>query len=322
MSKDKTSLWEKTEASFKLFEGLSDKRLRGVIEDGQKYLVPVLRVIGGPLMGEHYTLSRELNVIGRDSSCQITLKDPKLSRKHCQISILTKGDQIKDFTIEVEDLESRNGLLVNDKKVKGKVILRAGDQIRLGTNLFGLYLKYPEEIELETYLFKLATRDPTTGLLTKSFFESNLEFEFKRAARYRRPLSFVLMDIDHFKNVNDSYGHQIGDEVLKKVGELIHAEVRFEDTAIRYGGEEMAIILPETKGDDAFKLTERIRKRLEGLNFKLGNQAFKVTASFGIAELSSKILLPSLLVETADKALYEAKRSGRNRCVMAQKLAS
>lgn len=321
---DETVIREKTEASFKLFDELSQKRLINQINPNQKNLVPVLRAIQGPYIGDHFLLNRESNEIGRDSSCQITIKDHNISRRHCKISICYRSALRGEFKITIEDLGSRNGVRVNGQKIEANtsVSVQNGDQIRIGSNIFGLYLKFPEEIELEAFLYKMARKDSTTGLIGKSFFMGHLEFEFKRAQRYKRPLSFVLLDIDFFKKVNDTYGHVVGDEVLKKVGQIIQEELRIEDTAIRYGGEEIALILPETPEKDAYLLAERLRIKLERLTFKMNEKTFKVTASFGVAEYNPAIAAPQGLVEKADRALYKAKESGRNNTFIASQLAS
>jgi diguanylate cyclase (GGDEF)-like protein len=273
-------------------------------------------------LGEHYILSHQNTIIGRDASCTLKLNDPKLSRQHCQISVRHSSDSRTHFEIEIRDMGSRNGIFVNHERINKQTNLKNGDQIRIGATIWGLYLKFPEEVELENYLYKLATRDSTTGLVTKAFFESNLDFEFKRALRYKRPMAFVLMDLDHFKHINDNYGHHVGDEVLKKVGELIRNELRFEDSAIRFGGEEFALILPETTEQEARALVERIRNKLECTQFKTEQKRFVVTSSFGISGVSEHVATTQLLIELADKALYQAKEQGRNRIISASKLAS
>ena len=222
----------------------------------------------------------------------------------------------------VEDLGSRNGLLVNNHHIEEPTLLHNGDILKIGSNTFGFYLKFKEEVQLEKYLHKLATKDPMTGLMSRSFFESTMDFEFKRSVRYQRPMTFVLMDIDHFKRVNDTYGHQVGDMVLEKVGKLICEELRGEDIGIRFGGEEFALILPETKEGGAYPVIERIRQRLEKTKFKIKDITFKVTASFGVAEVRKGMTTTQTLINKADKALYEAKAKGRNQSVFASKLAS
>lgn len=320
---DETIIRDKTEASYRLFDEMSSKRNRNELAGAKRDLIPVLRAISGPYIGEHFLLNREVNEIGRDSLCQITLKDPNISRRHCRITICYRSALRGEFKITIEDLQSRNGIRVNGNKIdETPTLLQNGDHIRIGPNVFGLYLKFPEEIELETFLYKLAKKDATTGLLGKSFFMGHLDFEFKRAQRYKRPLSFILLDIDFFKKVNDTFGHVIGDEVLRKVGEIILEALRVEDTAVRYGGEEMALILPETNEKDAYLLAERLRCKLEKLTFKMNDKTFKVTASFGVSEYNASMAVGQTLVEKADRALYKAKEQGRNNTYLASKLAS
>ncbi len=320
---DETIIRDKTEASYRFFDEMSSRRTRNEITGTKRDLIPVLRAISGPHIGEHFLLNREVNEIGRDSLCQITLKDPNISRRHCKVTICYRSALRGEYKITIEDLQSRNGIRVNGAKIpEGPMQLQNGDQIRIGPNVFGLYLKFPEEIELETFLYKLAKKDATTGLLGKSFFHGHLDFEFKRAQRYKRPLGFILLDIDFFKKVNDTFGHVIGDEVLKKVGEIILDALRVEDTAVRYGGEEMALILPETNEKEAYLLAERLRCKLEKLSFKMNDTIFKVTASFGVSEYNPGMATAQTLVEKADRALYKAKEQGRNNTYLASKLAS
>ena len=322
-NKKGSTLQDQTEASFRHFDEMSSKRFYQQTGGKKSGMLPVLRVIKGPLIGEHFILSKAKNLVGRDSECDLGFNDPKLSREHCQITVQKVGQSQKKFSVTIEDLGSRNGVLVNNQKIDEPCPLQAGDQIKIGSNVYGYYIKFPEEIELESYLYKIATRDATTGLVNKTFFENNLDFELKRALRYKRPLSFVLMDLDHFKMINDKYGHNIGDIVLKKVGEIILSELRFEDTAIRYGGEEFALLLPETSEADALSLISRIQKKMGRATFKVHDRIFQVTASFGVSHVQDGVTTTQLLFELADKALYRAKDLGRNRIERAShKLAS
>lgn len=309
---DKTHLTQ-TEISFHQFETLNQKRAEKVLK-GNDVLIPVLRIIEGENKGEHYLLSHDESTIGRGSDCTFSFKDPKMSRTHAQIVIEKKSSEREQFIVTIVDLKSRNGVWVNLEKITHKIELKNGDTIKIGSLTLGFYLKFSEEIDLENYLFKLATRDSMTGLLTKAFFDSSLEFEFRRSQRYLRPFSFVIMDLDHFKKVNDSYGHLVGDIVLKEVGKILMQQLRFEDTAIRYGGEEFAIILPETKTEAAFVVLERIKKNIQEHLFTTDKgKSFHVTASFGLCQFNPQIKSCKELVTKADEALYEAKNSGRNK---------
>ncbi len=166
--------------------------------------------------------------------------------------------------------------------------------------------------ELESKLEKLALHDALTGLYNRGSFNEALKDELSRAHRYNRNISLLLIDIDFFKKVNDTYGHQAGDEVLKSVADIILSSIRNSDYAARYGGEEFVIILPEANSEKAIELAERIRVSIEQKEFKISkNEAIHLTISIGVGS-SSKKISPKLLIETADKALYKAKENGRN----------
>jgi len=164
--------------------------------------------------------------------------------------------------------------------------------------------------------------DHSTGLWNKRYFEERMNTEFARISRHKQPLSLLFIDIDHFKRINDTYGHQVGDEVLKKLAKTLKRKVRREDVAARFGGEEFVVLLPDTDNNGAVKLAERIRQAVEN-KIKVKNR--KVTVSIGVstfADPNSDKLTPSdlakaaeKLIESADKNLYIAKRTGRNKVV-------
>jgi diguanylate cyclase (GGDEF)-like protein len=153
--------------------------------------------------------------------------------------------------------------------------------------------------------------DALTQLPNRRRLDSDLAVECERSARYARPLAFLMLDLDHFKRVNDEYGHARGDEVLQGVADVLTANLRASDTAYRYGGEELAIILRESDLSSALEVAERLRARIESV-FGVEGEV-PVTASFGVAELGPQTSMPASLVAAADAALYAAKRAGRNR---------
>jgi len=158
-----------------------------------------------------------------------------------------------------------------------------------------------------------ATTDSLTGLANRWTFDEELALEWRRAERVGDPLALILLDIDNFKTINDTHGHQAGDEVLRKVGEVLAASVRQVDLAARYGGEEFAVIVPETDLGGAIDLAERLREALESEEIELQNGThLSVTASFGAA-VKGDLPAGEKLVAAADELLYEAKRAGKNR---------
>ena len=154
--------------------------------------------------------------------------------------------------------------------------------------------------------------DSLTGLNNRRCFDDIMNKESERAERYHHPTSLIMLDLDHFKKVNDNFGHQTGDQVLRILGKILLEEVRQCDTPCRYGGEEFAIILPETELGKAIKIAERIRQTIEQENIVTHNNIhLKITASLGIASTEENQSID--LIEAADQALYHAKKSGRNR---------
>jgi diguanylate cyclase (GGDEF)-like protein len=169
-------------------------------------------------------------------------------------------------------------------------------------------------------LRKLASYDELTGLYNRREMDCLLLEGVNLYKRYSRPLALVMLDVDYFKIINDTYGHQVGDEVLRWLGALVRATVREVDVASRYGGEEFAIILPEMTRTQAFKMAERLRRRINAQPFtcKLDERRpirFSISVSLGVASLPDDAESPSGLIDAADRRLYEAKRQGRNRAI-------
>ena len=166
-------------------------------------------------------------------------------------------------------------------------------------------------------LAEVSSRDALTGLYNRWYVIEKIDSEINRAIRHGSPMSLLMLDIDHFKRINDTWGHTAGDEVLKGVGRLLRDSCRVYDVPGRYGGEEFCIVLPETQLGNTEAVAERIRKRLETTELTCGGEAVVVTASIGIAGMdepaSNEILSPAALIDRADRALYSAKSRGRNR---------
>jgi diguanylate cyclase (GGDEF)-like protein len=166
-------------------------------------------------------------------------------------------------------------------------------------------------------LSEVSTRDALTGLYNRWFVMEKIDSEINRALRHGSPMSLLMLDIDHFKRINDTWGHSAGDQVLQAIGKLLRESCRVYDVPGRYGGEEFCIVLPETKPGNTNVVAERIRHRLEATELTCGDGSVVVTASIGIAGMEesdpSGILSPAALVDRADRALYSAKSRGRNR---------
>ena len=168
-----------------------------------------------------------------------------------------------------------------------------------------------------TKLQELALRDGLTGLLNRRYWESCLEREFARHQRYDNPVSLVIFDIDHFKRVNDTYGHQTGDEVIRSVAEITSRLARETDFAGRYGGEEFVILLPGTHLEGAAQFAERLRQAVEQQVLDYQGSPLSYTISLGVATISDDMANYQILLERADKALYASKEQGRNRVTLA-----
>lgn len=158
----------------------------------------------------------------------------------------------------------------------------------------------------------MSVTDPLTGLFNRRHFESCLDREFSRAKRYKNDLSFAIIDIDFFKQVNDTYGHSCGDYILKETAYLITNNFRLSDMVFRYGGEEFVVILTETPKENALIPLERLRKAFENADFKFNGKKIKITISSGISAINDKVSTAWDLFDEADKALYCAKENGRN----------
>lgn len=174
-----------------------------------------------------------------------------------------------------------------------------------------------EMVEQRTEILKwLAITDPLTGLYNRRYFMEQLEQEFKRSRRYERDLSLLMLDIDYFKKVNDTYGHQVGDLVLRKISTIIQGQLRDADMAFRFGGEEFMVILPETSTHDASNVAERMRTEIMYSYYHHADAEFNVTVSIGIISMQNNMVdtIDSLLKKVDDN-LYIAKREGRNKVI-------
>lgn len=173
-----------------------------------------------------------------------------------------------------------------------------------------------KDAELQRVLAELreqAMTDPLTGLYNRRYFSDALARELSRAKRSGGPVSVMLMDLDFFKKVNDTWGHPAGDAVLKAIGSLIRKSLRGSDIAARQGGEEFAMLMPQTAGAIVAQRAEAMRREVEAMTIQYGTESIRVTASFGVAERGPSTESPADLMKTVDEAMYAAKAAGRNR---------
>ncbi|MBI5536210.1 MAG: GGDEF domain-containing protein [Deltaproteobacteria bacterium] len=279
----------------------------------QRKLVATLTCLSGRSMGKVYKLAGSM-IIGRSELANVQVEDDGISRKHAEIVEL-------DGTYILRDLGSTNGTVCNGVRLTDPITLRDGDRIRLGPNS-ALRFDYADEVEeqMQSKLYDMATRDPLTGAYNRRFFHDRLGSEWAWAIRHRRPCTLVAMDIDHFKRVNDTYGHQAGDEVLKGVVAVVYRTIRKEDLFARVGGEEFILLARATSLGEGVVLAERVRTAMEHNVFKFGPSIIPVTISLGVATSSDpSIETPDHLMMRADEWLYAAKQNGRNRVEHEQK---
>ncbi len=264
-----------------------------------------LVIIYGDDLGKRIELGEQPTIIGRSSKCEVCLDQESVSRHHCRVTYV-------DGLFEVEDLESTNGTYVNDAPVK-KLVLRDGDQLKVGRTILKFIVGGNIEGQYHEEIYQLMTLDGLTQVRNKRYFDEMLDREVSRARRYHRHFSLILFDIDHFKKVNDTYGHLAGDAVLRQLGSLLSARVRRDDTIARTGGEEFGILCPEVHAHEAAELARKLNRLVAETKFAFENTAIDVTISLGVCEWSPEHETPEEIVRAADQKLYEAKRLGRNR---------
>ena len=263
-------------------------------------------VLYGPELGRRAPIGRGTFQLGRASKNELPIDQESVSRHHARITPQGRGHAI-------EDLESTNGTYVNDEKIgKERRVLKDGDQIRVGRSILKFMSGANLEANYHEEIYRLMTVDALTQVYNKRYFTEALEREYNRAQRYKRELSLVLFDVDHFKSVNDGHGHLAGDAVLRQVAAEVKPRLREQDILARVGGEEFAALLPEVGQDGALAAGEKLRKIVEGATFVVETLAVKITVSVGVTSLDPRGRDPMSLYERADAALYEAKGNGRN----------
>ncbi len=266
-----------------------------------------LVVIYGMDLGKKFSLNRPSLIIGRSAKADIQIDQEAISRNHCK---LTNNGQM----ISVRDLGSTNGTFVNDEMVDEQY-LRDGDFIKIGRCIFKFLTGANIESAYHEEIYRLTTVDGLTQVFNKRYFLEDLEREMGRAHRYRRELSLIMFDIDHFKRVNDTFGHLAGDYVLKHLAGVLKGRIRREDVLARYGGEEFAIILPEIDSYNALQFAEKVRRIIEAAPFVFEGTVIPVTISVGVATMTPDVQDPQIFIKIADEYLYQAKHAGRNRVV-------
>jgi two-component system, cell cycle response regulator len=273
-------------------------------ESGEDCLV----VISSPAptdLGRRHLIDRPLT-IGRGLENDITLQSDTVSRRHAQVE--RQGKEIV-----VTDLRSTNGIFVNDDLSRiTRAPLKRGDLLRVGDTVFKYLSGSDVEAQYHLVISRMAMTDGLTNLCNRKQLDALLEEEVRRAQRYSRELSLMMIDIDHFKRINDSYGHPVGDSVLIRVAALLGDRLRPSDKLGRYGGEEFCAILPETTLSSAVQIAEALRVVIAEQRIVVDQQPIAVSVSIGAAEWSPQMGAMELY-RAADQMLYRAKGEGRNR---------
>lgn len=272
----------------------------------------VLTVIQGREMGRDYRLRKPEYTIGRDADCDICIPEETVSRRHAMIQVLGTGPR----EYRLIDLGSTNKTFVNNSEAVDLPI-KNGDKIRIGNTVLKFDLLDAEDIKYHQEIQKKIKYDALTGLLTKESLYLALQHELQRCKKFDIPLSVLMMDLDHFKKVNDTHGHQAGSHTLKEIGLLIAQYLRETDVSARYGGEEFISYLSEQRKEGARVAADNLRAAIESARIAFGNKSISITISIGVAQFPDDGDTIDELVAKADEALYAAKGQGRNQVCVA-----
>ena len=294
--------------------GMSDKtefRTTAPKDDDQGNVKrPCMIMIKGDFIGQVYELKSDVTIIGRNDDADLIISDISISRRHAMIV-----DRAGSYLLS--DLGSTNGSFLNKDPVASATEMKEGDKVRLGDVVFKFSFQDQDDTEYHLMLRNMAVKDGLTHIYNKRYFNEVLEKEFEYNQRNNVGLSLVLFDIDHFKQVNDTWGHPAGDYILKHMAELIEEVARGYDVFARYGGEEFVFMLRGASLDSTIRLAERVRSEVEKKVFEYDDLELKITISLGVTwwDGGDQHNKPEEFIEAADKHLYAAKNAGRN-CVI------
>ena len=268
-----------------------------------------------------------------ESNFEINIKNPliKYLKENQNAIEIEDLKNIKNLKNVYHDLKSKQIELIVPMRFKGSInglLFLKKKEIEFGTEYTKDEKHYLDiiagfaSVAIENAkLYEMATLDRKTKLFNHGYFQNKLIQEIERAEKYKTDLTLMIMDLDHFKNVNDTYGHMKGDEVLIKVAETIKTNVREFDIPARFGGEEFTVILPETSPMDGINVAERLRRSVKNLKFNSEKSYFQITVSIGVSHYIHSInMTEDILIEQADKALYYAKEHGRDQVAFYDKI--
>ncbi len=280
---------------------------------------PALVFLRGELLAAPIPLERSEVILGRALEADVRVNDARASRMHARIRI-ERDEQTGQMRYRLTDLGSTNGTLLNGRPVT-EAFLQDGDKLLIGEHLLRFALLDDIDREYQRHIHRLLAHDELTGLLTSRSFFSELRREAARAESENRPFCVLMMDLDYFKRVNDTYGHLVGSQTLEEVGAVITRALRAGDVAARFGGEEFAAFLLNADCAQGLVAAERVRAAIEAHPFSAARrgsaadtgETLRLTISIGVAVFPEDARDPIELVELADTALYRAKNAGRNR---------
>jgi diguanylate cyclase (GGDEF)-like protein len=272
-----------------------------------------LIVVSGGIPGTMHPLDQRGTSLGRSVENTLQLNDSTVSRRHAFVAVDSKG------VFRIRDDGSTNGTFLNGERIPARSprSLEDGDRIQLGTNVVLKMVRLDaSEEQFHREMFERTVKDCLTGLYNRTYFIEQFGALAERYVAHGLGMAILMIDVDHFKRVNDNYGHVVGDEVLREVAAVIRESTRAEDLIARYGGEEFIVALPVSCPEMAIDRAERIRRNLAEREVWADSEPFQITASIGLAfGPPGRSRHEKSLIMRADQALYQAKADGRN-CVV------
>jgi diguanylate cyclase (GGDEF)-like protein len=270
-----------------------------------------LILVNGGIPGSMLRVSTGGTRLGRAADNTFQFREITISRNHATLTVDPQG------VVRLTDMGSTNGTYLNDRRLPELTPARVkdGDRIRLGSALVLKFVRLdPCEEQFQREMFERTVRDTLTGLYNRRYFLDQFGPLAESNAMRGLGLGVLMLDIDHFKRVNDTFGHDTGDQVLREMASVLREATRPEDLVARYGGEEFILALPVVAPDQATERAERIRAALAERRIVTASGPLRVTASLGLAYAgANRLSSASALISAADRCLYQAKNSGRNR---------
>lgn len=284
----------------------SENRQHPVHSESSQQRGFLVKIYPAVVSGSLILLDRQVTFFGRDTECEYELTDDHSSRFHSKF--VWEGDDCL-----LRDLGSTNGTFVNEVRIS-QCCLKHGDQIRIGTNIFKFLSARDVEAMYHEAVFQMMTVDALTQTYNRRYFDDVFQRESLRSVRYQRSLGLLLLDIDHFKNLNDTYGHLVGDEILTGMCQRISKRFQRDEVFARIGGEEFAIALIEVSPEFLRDMGESLCRTVSAEPFSTSQGAVQVTLSIGGAHAAGDSpIAANVLYERADQQLYRSKAAGRNR---------